>query len=97
MDSEHLEWGMLKRKPNVLDEVAMEQLSNANNTPQEVPVPKKPNPQDRGDMSVLVVNGLSANMNPNDFYRILPASLSSWSTQIQRGTYNTLNHLLRSN
>lgn len=36
---------------------------------------------------MLVIDGLSSNLNAADFYRIAPNELSNWQSVIKKGTY----------
>lgn len=47
------------------------------------------NPQGTKDSSLvmLVIDGLSSNLNAADFYRIAPKDLSNWQSVIKKGTY----------
>jgi hypothetical protein len=53
------------------------------------PRPNVQNPRGTKESSLvmLVIDGLSSNLNAADFYRIAPNDLSNWQSVIKKGTY----------
>lgn len=54
-------------------------------TPTEVASPTAESGAQRDAHVMLVIQGLSPNLNASDFYRLAPSDLSSWQSVIKKG------------
>lgn len=89
-DTPHLEWPQLQRRAR-----EGKQYGHAWNS--GITVPKNPfsrrqsiqNPRGAKEASfvMLIIDGMSPNLNAADFYRITPNDLSDWKSVIKKGYY----------
>lgn len=89
-DTPHLEWPQLQRRAR-----EGKQYGHAWNS--VVTIPKNPfsrrqsiqNPRGAKESSfvMLIIDGMSPNLNAADFYRITPNDLSDWKSVIKKGYY----------
>lgn len=89
-DTPHLEWPQLQRRAR-----EGKQYGHAWNS--GITIPKNPfsrrqsiqNPRGAKESSfvMLIIDGMSPNLNAADFYRITPNDLSDWQSVIKKGYY----------